>query len=176
LVSSHRVSWAALPCVLALSGCGGRFLAVDILPVTCVTPSDDVVPECAPPTRFAWDKANARIVYPALLEQAGVAGSVTAALWINRNGAVDSVIIVSSTDRRFVSAVKGPVTSWRFRRFAGTGQVLPLEVLFRLGGCPEPRSRRQTPVSLRTSLQVEVAACLVTYRRSISLPHSQTGR
>jgi len=174
---SRRFPLYSFLCALALCGCGGRFLTVNIPPRVCTSTSTQAAAECGPSMRFDWEKSNADISYPRALAQAGVAGSVTAAVWIGSLGIVDSVEVVSATRQQFAEAVKGTVKNWRFRPIGRNGtsgrerearerQVLPLEVLFRPGGCPEPQTLHQRAVALRTSLLVEIVVCGIRLQRT----------
>ena len=157
----------------AMLACARAFLEVTVPPSYCTTL--DRTPtsiHCAEPSRFGWAIANAPVAYPPVLAQAGVTGRVTASLWASTLGNVDSATITSSTNAQFTAAVEAVARTWRFRRVAASlppqQRLLPVDILFKPGGCPDPKRLRQRVVALHTGLLIEVLGCGTVQRRSVS--------
>jgi TonB family protein len=129
-------------------------------------------PQCAEPIRFEWAHGNSRISYPPILIEAGVGGRVLGSIWVSTSGGVDSVTTTASSNAQFTAKVKEALVAWRFRAPpSGLNAVqrrLSLEILFRLGGCPDPGQLPQRVVALHTGMLVEVLGCQITYTKSIS--------
>jgi len=170
---TQRLSLSLLSAISA--ACAGTFVDVVVPPGTCTSTaiSGEQRPlECAEPMRFGWARANARIAYPPVLAQAGVSGRVGASVWVGESGAMDSVTITAATNRQFSASVERALRTWRFRPMrtsvAPQQRLLPVEVLFRFGGCPDPVKLQQRVVALHTGILVEVLGCGVN--RVLRLP------
>lgn len=148
MVALWRLASCLLLTALALAACSERFVDVSISPRFCTVSSAEGSPKCEQPSHFGWASANPPIPYPPVLTQAGVTGTVTASVWVDSLGMVDSVAVTTRANSQFIAPV-------------------PLDVLFKCGGCPTPERRRQNVVALRASLLVEVLACGTELRRTV---------
>ena len=161
---TQRVSFSLLSAFFA--GCSRAFVEVVVPPATCASTVINGEPrplECAAPVRFGLARANARIAYPPVFAQAGISGRVGASVWVGVSGAVDSVRIGAVTNSQFSASVERALRTWRFRAMrtslAPQQRLLPVEVLFRFGGCPDPIKLQQRVVALHTGIVVEVLGC-----------------
>ena len=168
---SRWLGASVLPAVLL--ACSRSFLDVSVLPSSCTTSSPASKPSrCGDPARFGWAYANARIEYPPVLAQAGVSGRVTALLWVGASGTVDSMKITSTSHALFSIPVERGLRGWRFKSSGSSAArsqgALPVDILFKPGGCPDPNRLEQRVVALHTGILVEVVACGVVLMRSVS--------
>ena len=164
--------------LLALVGCGERYINVSIPPQFCTVSSAQGSPQCGQTVHFAWATTNPAIPYPPVLVQAGVTGSVAATVWIDSLGLVDSVALKPVANPQFLGPLERTVRKWRFRPLvpgsasshtpASQGRrLLPIDFLFKIQGCSTSSGPRQKVVPLQASLLVEVVACAVAYRRTL---------
>jgi len=170
-LSRRSLNFIVLP--LILLGCSRSFLEVAVLPSYCT--STDGAPKtlrCPDLARFEWATSNAVITYPPVLAQAGVSGHVRASIWVGHAGNVDSVKINSTPNAQFRAPVENALRRWRFKPLPGSvaadQRLLPVDILFKPGGCPDAKRLRQRVFALHAGMLVEVVACNVVLMRTVS--------